>query len=357
MTTNNILSQYPEYDGHEFVIFLRDEASGLDAVIAIHSRARGMAHGGTRVKQYDTEDGALRDALNLSHAMTNKSALADLPYGGAKGVISLPAGEYDKSKILAAYAERVSSLKGLFHTGTDVGLTDEDALFMSQHCPYILGTKTNPEGYTTSKTAALGVLHAIKAAAQHKYGSADLTGKKVGVKGVGKLGAELVRLLHGEGAQLVVADINQQSAEALSQEYPGVTVVSADEVTKTRLDIYAPCAMGSEFDAEVVAGLDCDIVCGGANNQLLNDEAGDLLFQKGILYAPDYIANAGGLIFICEELESDGFNLERLLSRVQSIGKTLSSIFERSEAQQLGTHRVADQIAKEKITGVGNGNE
>jgi glutamate dehydrogenase/leucine dehydrogenase len=315
-----------------------------------------MAHGGTRLKQYDNEDGALRDALNLSHAMTNKSALADLPYGGAKGVISLPAGEYDKSKILAAYAERVSALKGLFHTGTDVGMTDEDALFLAQSCPYILGTKTNPEGFTTSRTAALGVLHSIKAAAQHKYGSTDLAGKKVGIKGVGKLGAELARLLLGEGAQLVIADANQQSADALSQQYPAISVVTPEEITKTRLDIYAPCAMGSEFDSAVVAGLDCDIVCGGANNQLLNDEAGDLLFERGILYAPDYIANAGGLIFICEELESDGFNLERLLSRVQSIGKTLSSIFERSEAEQLGTHRVANEIAREKITGVGSGN-
>ena len=346
------MSHYPEYDGHEFVLFLRDEASGLDAVIAIHSRARGMAHGGTRVKQYDTDDGALKDALNLSKAMTYKSALADLPYGGAKGVISLPAGDYDRSKILQAYADKITALKGLFHTGTDVGMTDEDALFMAQHCKYILGTEPHPEGYTTSKTAALGVLYAIKAAAEHKYGSSDLNGKTIGIKGVGKLGSELVRLLHQEGAQITIADIDQQAAETVSQQYPGVTVVSPEAIITTKLDIYAPCAMGSEFDADVVAKLDCDIVCGGANNQLFDDDAGDLLHNRGILYVPDYIANAGGLIFICEELEPDGFSLERLLKRVQSIGKTLSLVFERSEAQQLGTHRVADQMAKEKVIGV-----
>jgi glutamate dehydrogenase/leucine dehydrogenase len=348
------LSNYPEYNGHEFVIFLSDVESGLDAVVAIHSRARGIAHGGTRVKQYDTEDGALRDALNLSRAMTNKSALADLPYGGAKGVISLPSGDYDKSKILEAYAKKVAALNGLFHTGTDVGLTDEEAVFMAEHCPYILGTKANPDGYTTSKTAALGVLHAMKAAAQFKYGSEDLTGKVVGVKGVGKLGAELVRLLRDEGARLIIADFNEESTTKLKQQYPDVTVMSAIEIAKTKLDIYAPCAMGSEFDETTVAALNCDIVCGGANNQLLNDEAGDMLFQKGILYTPDYIANAGGLIFICEDLESDGFKLERLLSRVQAIGKTLSLVFKLSDAQQLGTHRVADQIARERVLGVSN---
>jgi glutamate dehydrogenase/leucine dehydrogenase len=343
--------KYPEYDDHEFVITLRDKKSGLNAFIAIHSRARGMAHGGTRMKHYESDEDALRDALKLSRAMSYKSALADLPYGGAKGVIALPDGEYDKSEVLKAYAQKITALGGLFHTGTDVGLSDEDALIMARECVYILGTKANDAGYSTSKTAALGVYTAIKAAAKHKYGTEDLNNKKIGVKGVGKLGAELVRLLLEDGAEVVAADVNESSIRSLTEQYTNVTVLSPEEIIDADIDVYAPCAMGEEFDQGTIERLKCDIIAGGANNQLVDAQAGDLLFQKGILYAPDYIANAGGLIFICEDLEKDGFRLDRLRARVEKIGDTLTMIFQRSAEQNIPPNRVADQLAQERING------
>lgn len=352
MNTKTILSNYPEYDKHEFVLFLKDESSGLDAVIAIHSRVRGMAHGGTRVQKYDSPDGALRDALNLSRAMTFKSALANLPYGGAKGVISLPDGEYDKTQLLAAYAEKINALQGLFHTGTDVGLSDQDAVFLAQHCKYILGTKVNEEGFTTSKTAALGVFTAMQAAAQYKYGTSDLSARSVAVKGVGKLGGELVGLLHTAGAHVTIADTNPENVQNILNMYGDIQTIDCSEIATRKCDIYAPCALGAEFDDANVSRLACDIVCGGANNQLASDDIGDRLFEQGIQYVPDYIANAGGLIFICEELEHDGFNIERLHQRVQAISDTVTEVLHRSETEGIGTHRIADQIARERIKGV-----
>lgn len=347
-----VWDKYSEFDNHEFVIEITDEASGLKGFIAVHSRTLGIAHGGTRMRPYETDSAALKDVLNLSRAMSYKSALAGLPYGGAKAVI-IEQPNTDKQAVLAAYAKKVDALGGLFHTGTDVGLTDEDVKLMAQHSKYMLGVSTaDTGGFSTSKAAALGVFYAIKAAVKHKYGSDDLTGKVIGVKGVGKLGGELVSLLAEDGAKLLVADANAQQVAELQQKVAGLTVVPPEQIHMQQMDIYAPCAFGNEFTEETIGKLRCEIIAGGANNQLADATIGDQLFRQGILYIPDYIANAGGLIFVSEELEADGFQLGRLKQRLANITSTLETVFTRVEAEHLPTHRVADKIAEERIRGM-----
>ncbi len=348
-----MIRNHREFDHHEFVIALTDESSGLQAFIAIHDRTLGFAHGGTRMKVYDDEDQAIGDVLDLSKAMTYKSALANLPYGGGKGVIMLPAGavsDEDRAKLLQAYATKIETLQGLFHTGSDVGVTDDDTKLMAQYCQYILGvSEADRRDYTTGKAAALGVYYAIKAAAAVKYGSADLNGRTIAVKGLGKLGGELVELLHKDGARLYVADIDPAKAEAVHAKYPDVSAVDTYQLHKQKVDIYAPCALGHEFTEVSANELACDIIAGGANNQLESQAVDDLIHRKGIINVPDYVANAGGLIFVSDELEPDGFHIDRVLQRVEDIGKTVRLILDRAAQEGISAYRVADDMAHERI--------
>ena len=343
--------EYKEFDNHEFVIAINDEASGLKGFIAIHNRNLGIAHGGTRMRHYVNDRAALRDVLNLSRAMSYKSALAGLPYGGAKAVI-IEDPNADRQAVLAAYAKKVEALGGLFHTGTDVGLTDDDVRYMSGFSQYMLGVGTaDTGGFSTSKAAALGVYYAIKTAAQHVYGTDNLAGKVVGVKGVGKLGGELVGMLMRDGAQLIVADTDPARVASLQQAFPAIHAVTPYQIRTMPMDIYAPCAFGNEFTKSDIRKLRCKIIAGGANNQLADPSVGDELYRHGILYVPDYIANAGGLIFVSEELEADGFHLDRMQARLVNISHTLDAVFKRSDAERRPTHRVADTLAEERIRG------
>lgn len=342
--------RYAEFNNHEYVIALTDETSGLKAFIAIHSTKLGPAHGGTRMKTYASETEALKDVLDLSKAMSYKSAMAGLPYGGAKGVIMLPAQPFDRKKLFQAYARKLESLHGLFRTGTDVGLTDADTALMSKYCQYILGLSSGEKGdLSTSKTAAIGVYYAIKTAVKYRYGSESLSGRVIGVKGVGKLGSELAYRLVDEGAKVMVSDLDQTKTRDLKNLRPGITIVDAKDIHKQEMDVYAPCALGDEFKPSVIRELACGIVAGGANNQLPTIKAGDELYKRGILYTPDYIANAGGLIFVSEDLESDGFHIERVNKRLNHISEILDMIFKRSAETSTPPHRIADLIAKERI--------
>ena len=347
---NNLIpSNFKEFDNHEFVISLNDDSRGLRAYIAIHNRNLGLAHGGTRIRAYTREEDAIRDVLNLSKAMSYKSASLHLPYGGAKGVIVWKDG-LNKKEVLKAYAMKVDALNGLFHTGTDVGLTDVDIRYMSKYTNYMLGVHSkNPDNLTTSKTAALGVLYAMKAAALFRYGSDDLHGKDIGIKGVGKLGSVLVDLLIQEGANLLIADIDETKLRRVNLLYPNVKIVPVREIHNYKMHIYAPCALGNEFTLSNIKNLSCDIIVGGANNQLTNTRVGDEIFKKGILYGPDFVVNGGGLIFASEELEKDGFNLQRVMERLDRIPKTLLEIFKSSQSEHIATHRIANKIAEDRI--------
>jgi valine dehydrogenase (NAD+) len=342
--------QLSGFAGHEFIIALTDQASGLQAYVAVHSRALGIAHGGTRFKAYDTQDEALNDALRLSQAMSYKSALASLPYGGAKAVIIDIPGT-NKQAVLQAYAKKIQALGGLFHTGTDVGLTDQDVLLMAQDCQYMLGVSPgNKAGYSTSKAAAQGVYLAMKAACQQRYNTASLQGLTVGIKGLGKLGGQLAELLLADGCKLLVADVHTDAATALQAKYPEqVTTVDSNEIANQTMQIYAPCALGYEFTTESVTKLNCEIICGGANNQLESDAIGELIAKKGITYVPDYIANAGGLIFVSEDLEANGFQLERLEQRLTHIGQVVTEVLLLAAHERSATNLVATQLAEQRI--------
>jgi valine dehydrogenase (NAD+) len=345
------LNDYSDFDGHEAVIHLCDKASGLLAIVAIHNSNLGPALGGTRFKPYEHQQAALQDVLRLSRAMSYKCALANLPYGGGKAVI-VANQIVDKSQALQAYARLIEKLHGIFSTGTDVGISDDDVDLMAKETTYMLGASTiERNGLTTSTVAALGVFSAMKAVLNQLYGDPAFTDRTVAIKGVGKLGGELARLVSEAGGRVFVADINQAQTDNLARRLPSVEVIDVNVIHKQEVDIYAPCALGKEFTSQTVEELRCRAVSGGANNQLENDEAGNLLHNRSILYAPDYVANAGGLIYVADQLEVGGFNAQRVLDRTQAVEQTMGDIFRLSISQDLPTHVVADTIAKQKIAG------
>jgi len=331
------------------VISVSDKISGLKGFIGIHSTKRGPALGGTRFLPYDSESTALADALNLSKAMSFKCALANLPFGGGKAVIM-----YDKStsreRVLKAYARTVDNLGGLFKTGTDVGITDEDVQFMGGHTSHMLGLSDGDRtGISTGSIAALGTYWSIKASFKFTFGSDNLAGKTIGVKGLGKLGGELVRLLTLDNAIVVAADADDKTCRKFQLNYPKLRLVSPNQIAKQPLDLYAPCALGNEFNPSTIPLLKTSLIAGGANNQLADQAAGDTLWSKGILYAPDYIVNAGGLIYVADELEPGGFNRNRVLDRTKGITDTLLEIFKQSHAENKPTNQVADEIGLKRI--------
>ena len=345
----NSWRSHKEFDDHEFLMALSDEKAGLKAFVGIHSTDLGPALGGTRFKQYGSEDEAIADVLNLSRAMSYKCALANLPYGGGKAVVMAdPA--LDRNEVLTAYAKLVDKLGGLFKTGTDVGISDEDVALMAKQTGHMLGVTPADRGdLSTSKVAALGVFCAMKAVLRKLYGSDSFKGRRVAIKGAGKLGGELARLITVAGGQVVVSDINQDQCQALVAALPGTTIVPNDEIHKQSVDIYAPCALGNEFNDRTIGELDCRAIAGGANNQLSDDAAGDALHARGILYAPDYVANAGGLIYVADELEDGGFSVHRVEERTAAIEQTMMDIFDRAEQQGAPTYRVADELARDRI--------
>ncbi len=345
------LDKLQAFDGHEMVIAVNEEEAGLHGFIALHSMALGPALGGTRWQMYNSAQSALTDALQLSKAMSYKCALAGLPWGGGKAVII--GDPKHKSKLqLHSYGQAVERLGGSFKTGTDVGVTDEDVATMAETSTNMLGVSPrDSKGMTTSSAAALGVFYALQATLKYRNGSASLRGRRIGIKGVGKLGGELARLCSLAGAKLVVADIDEDTLATVVKEIPDAQIAAPNEIHCYDLDAYAPCALGGEFTRPVIESLKTGIVVGGANNQLANDAAGESLYRAGILYAPDYVANSGGLIYVADELENDGFKAARVRRRVKQIGNTLKSIYERSDALNISPRQVADVIAREKIYG------
>jgi len=344
------LRQLQEFDNHEFVIALTDETTGLRAFVGVHNTNLGTALGGTRFRQYNSEDDAAKDVLNLSRAMSYKCAMANLPYGGGKAVIMADE-NLDRELLLTSYARLIEKLRGLFKTGTDVGITDEDVVHMAKSTSHMLGVVVADRGgLSTSKVAALGVFYGIKAALEHMYEEVDFTDKKVAIKGVGKLGAELARLVIEAGGSVVISDVNAAACQDVATSLKNVTIVSNDEIHTQEVDVYAPCALGGEFTKKTVAELNCKAIVGGANNQLETEAIGQIIHDRGILYAPDYIANAGGLIYVADELEKNGFDKHRVLERTATIQETLSLVFSDAKSQNLPTNKVADVLAYERIS-------
>ncbi len=338
---------------HEQVVFSSDPASGLRSIIAIHSTALGPALGGTRFYPYATTDEALRDVLALSRGMSYKAALAGLDLGGGKAVI-IGDPRADKSEaLLRAYGRFVSTLGGRYRTACDVGTYSEDMDVVARECDHVTGRTTAHGGAGDSSVlTAWGVFCGMRAAAEVAWGSPSLAGRVVGVAGTGKVGRHLVRHLIEDGADVVVSDRHQPSVDRVRDEHPTVRVAATTgELVAGRLDVYAPCAMGGALDDDVLAVLSARIVCGAANNQLAHGGVEKMLEDRGILYAPDYCVNAGGLVQVADELE--GFSFERAHQRASRIYETTRLVLERSASDGVPPAVAADRLAERRMHEIG----
>lgn len=335
------------HEGYEQVVRCRDPATGLDAVIAVHSTVLGPALGGTRFHAYDDVDEALTDVLRLAGAMTYKAAAAGLDLGGGKAVILGDPDVIRTDELMVAYGRFVDSLGGAYLTAEDVGTTQADMDLIRSVTPHVTGVSEALGGSgDPSPATAVGVVHAIRAAAEHRFGSDDLTGRHVAVSGVGKVGGALVGHLVAAGARVTIADIDDARAAEVAASY-GAPVVSPATIHTVDCDVLSPCALGGALDATTVPELRCAIVCGSANNQLLEPEDGDRLAAAGILYVPDYIANAGGIINIAEEV--GGYDAERAVERLAAIRATTVAVLRLADAEGTTPVHAADRLAERRL--------
>jgi valine dehydrogenase (NAD+) len=339
--------------GHEQVVFCQDTQSGLRAIIAIYSTALGPGLGGTRFYPYPDEDAALADVLNLSRAMAYKNALAGLDHGGGKAVIIGDPATGKSEALLRAYGRFVESLGGRYITACDIGTYSEDMDIIARESRHVTG-RTVPNGGAgdSSVLTAFGVFQGMRAAAEHLWGSASLDGRVVGVEGVGKVGRRLVGLLAETGATAVICDVNPGAVAQVQAAHPEVRVATStrDLITQP-LDVFAPCALGGALNDDSVAQLTASIVCGGANNQLAHAGIEKVLADRGILYAPDYVVNAGGVIQVADEL--GGFNFDRAKARAAQIFTTTREIFALADADGVPPAVAADRLAERRMSEVG----
>ena len=339
--------------GHEQVVFCQDRQSGLRAIIAIYSTALGPALGGTRFYPYPDEDAALSDVLNLSRAMAYKNALAGLDHGGGKAVIIGDPATLKSEALLRAYGRFIESLSGRYITACDIGTYSEDMDIIARECGYVTG-RTVPNGGAgdSSVLTAFGVFQGMRAAAQHRWGQPSLERRLVGVEGVGKVGRRLVTLLVEAGAAVVVCDVDPGAVSRVVATHPGVQVAaSRADLLARDLDVYAPCALGGALDDDTATTLRSSIVCGGANNQLAHPGIEKLLADRGVLYAPDYVVNAGGVIQVADE--RGGFNFERAQARAEQIFGTTSQIFALAGTEGVPPAVAADRLAERRMSEVG----
>lgn len=338
--------------GHEQVVFAHDAGSGLRAIIAIYSTALGPALGGTRFYPYPTEQAALDDVLDLSRAMTYKAACAGLDLGGGKAVI-IGDPRRDKSEpLLRAYGRFVESLGGRYLTACDVGTYVEDMDIVARECRFVTGRSPAYGGAGDSSVlTAYGVFQGMRAAAEVRWGQTTLTGRRVGVSGVGKVGHHLVHLLLEAGASVVVADVDPAAVGRARALSPRVESASIDALPTVPLDVFAPCALGGALDEATVAALQAEIVCGAANNQLAHPGVDKLLADRGVLYAPDYVVNAGGLIQVADEIH--GYDEARARAQATRIFDTTRRVFAMAADEGVSPAIAADRLAERRIADVG----
>ncbi|MGW2678333.1 Leu/Phe/Val dehydrogenase [Streptomyces sp. NPDC001436] len=341
-----------EQGGHEQVVLCQDRATGLKAVIAIHSTALGPALGGTRFHAYASDEEAVRDALNLSRGMSYKNALAGLDLGGGKAVIIGDPSILKTEELLLAYGRFVESLGGRYVTACDVGTYVADMDVVARETRWATGRSPENGGAGDSSVlTAFGVFQGMRASAQHLWGDPTLRGRKVGVAGVGKVGRHLVEHLLQDGAEVVITDVRVQSVQEILDKHPGgkVTAVPDTEalIRTEGLDIYAPCALGGALNDDSVPALTASVVCGAANNQLAHPGVEKDLADRGILYAPDYVVNAGGVIQVADELH--GFDFDRCKAKASKIFDTTLAIFARAKEDGIPPAAAADRIAEQRM--------
>ncbi|WP_462154882.1 Leu/Phe/Val dehydrogenase [Pseudoalteromonas piscicida] len=335
-----------EFDNHEQVVFCSDEASGLKAIIAVHNTKLGPAVGGCRLWNYASDEDAVYDVLRLSKGMTYKNAVARLPFGGGKSVIIGDAKTIKSEALFRAFGKHLDRLGGSYYSAEDVNITTGDVMVMHKETNYVMGLEGksgNPSPFT-----ALGTFLGIKAAYQHKYGHQDLAGIKVAVQGLGAVAYTLCKHLHEAGAELFVTDINEESVQRVVNDF-NATAVGIEEIYDLDVDVYAPCALGATVNDDTIPRIKATIIAGCANNQLAESRHGEIIREKGILYAPDYVINAGGIINVYYETKPEGYNEVAATKHVEGIFDTLTEIFKRSEDEKVSTHIIADKLAQEII--------
>ncbi|MBZ5721934.1 MAG: hypothetical protein LAO03_16295 [Acidobacteriia bacterium] len=333
-----------QVDGYERVVAGSEPESGYRGIIAVHSTVLGPGTGGTRFWNYASQDEALRDALRLARGMTYKSSLAGMPLGGGKSVILGDNRTKDREKIFRAHGRLVETLKGKYIAAEDVGTSPADIEIVSRetrHVGGLAGKSGDP-----SPVTARGVFHAMRAAAKYRWGSDRLSGKTVAIQGLGHVGYTLAEHLRDAGANLIVSDVDDEKVNRAVEKL-GATRVSSSEIFAVTADIFAPCALGAILNDQTIPQLRVQIVVGAANNQLLDERHGDLLKKRNILYAPDYAANAGGIISF--GIECLHWDREFMLTKVDAIYDTLLHIFEIAEREGVATNVAADRLAEERL--------
>ncbi|MED4903996.1 branched-chain amino acid dehydrogenase [Parageobacillus thermoglucosidasius] len=341
------LFKYMEQYDYEQLLFCQDKESGLKAIIAIHDTTLGPALGGTRMWMYESEEAAIEDALRLARGMTYKNAAAGLNLGGGKAVIIGDPRKDKNEAMFRAFGRFIQGLNGRYITAEDVGTTVEDMDIIYQETDYVTGI--SPEFGSSgnpSPATAYGVYRGMKAAVKEAFGSDSLEGKVVAVQGVGSVAYHLCRHLHEEGAKLIVTDINKEAVQRAIEEF-GAKAVDPNDIYSVDCDVFAPCALGGIINDETIPQLKAKVIAGSANNQLKEPRHGDIIHELGIVYAPDYVINAGGVINIADELH--GYNRERAMKKIEQIYDNIKKIFVIAKRDGIPAYQAADRLAEERI--------
>ncbi|MDB5109125.1 MAG: Leucine dehydrogenase [Mucilaginibacter sp.] len=349
--SNDSIFNQLELLGHKKVVFCSDPDTGLKAIIAIHDTTLGPALGGTRMWTYKTEQDALNDVLRLSKSMTYKAAISGLNLGGGNAVIIGDSRKDKTEALMRKFGRFIKNLNGEFITAEDVGTNPKDMEYIRMETQYVTGVPETIGGSgDPSPVSALGVFMGIKASVKELYGSDSLTGKSVIVQGIGRVGENLVKLLRDENAKVYVSDINEDRTGQVSKKY-GAEAVSNNSIFDIDADIYSPCALGATVNTYTINKLKCAIIAGSANNQLENENIhGQMLLEKGILFAPDYVINAGGIINCYSELM--GFSKKRTMQLTENIYEATRNVLKLSKAEGISTIQAANKIAEKRIIAI-----
>lgn len=350
--SESIAGQMMKFD-HEEILFCNDNATGLKAIIAIHNTVLGPGLGGCRIWKYNNEEEALTDVLRLSRGMTYKSAVAGLNLGGAKAVIIGDSKAIKTEALMRRFGRFINDLGGKYITAEDVGSNSHDMEYIHMETRHVTGIPKSMGGSgDPSPVTAYGVWMGMKAAAKERWGNDSMKGKKIAVQGIGNVGENLVKHLTEEGARIFITDINKDKLKEVSDKFKA-EVVDADKIFDLDVDVYAPCALGATLNTANIDRLKCSVVAGAANNQLAEEKVhGEMLMKKGILYAPDFVINAGGIINVYSEL-SGNYSRERAMSQAENIFNVTREIFRISSAENIPTYLAANRIAEKRIEAIG----
>ena len=340
---------HPDFDDHEGVYSFSDPASGLKSFIAVHNTNRGPASGGTRFWEYTNDAEALTDVLRLSRAMSYKNAMAEIPLGGGKGVIIRPRGDFDRKALFSAYGRAIEKVGGQYITAEDVGVSPDDMQTIKTQTDYVAGLDEGEAASgDPSPHTADGIFRGLGVAVKHKLGVEGFGGLIVAIQGLGHVGYNLASRLHKSGARLIVADINSEVTTKAANDFKA-KVVGVDEIHAQEVDIYAPCALGGAINKKTIEDISAFIIGGAANNQLKTPDMGEALRARNILYCPDYVLNAGGIINVASEV-SGRYDYGWVNGKLENIKASLQEVFDRSDNTARPTNEIADIMARERLT-------